>query len=110
MGQFNDSNHEESDGIFTRPTLDLYYCNKYWNFLTKNLSTEEVADLEKAREQLTHYEKIYAIMEYGSDINGILTTLVTRVSSNNPSIPLTVYRQVIHHYFLIWSLVKAQLH
>lgn len=49
MGQFHDHNYEENDGIFTRPTLDLYFLNKYWNFLSKDLSSEEVADLEKAR-------------------------------------------------------------
>lgn len=49
MGQFNDHNYEEMDGLFTRPTLDLYIANKYWNFITKGLSKEEIADLEKAR-------------------------------------------------------------
>lgn len=49
MGQFADHNHEELDGQYTRPTLDLYTCTKYWKFLTSDLSKEEVADLEKAR-------------------------------------------------------------
>jgi protoheme ferro-lyase len=34
MGQLNDHNNEEMDGVYTRPTLDLYLVNKYWNFLT----------------------------------------------------------------------------
>jgi hypothetical protein len=87
MAQLSDSNHEENDGIYTRPTLDLYLCNKYWNFITNDLSAEEVADLEKARAQLAHYEKLYAIMEYGSDLNGILTCIETRIACNNPSVP-----------------------
>jgi len=87
MTQFNDHNCEENDGVFTRPTLDLYLLNKYWSFLTKGVSKEEIADLENARSQLQHYEKIYTLMEYGSDLNGILTTLDTRVASTNPSLP-----------------------
>ncbi len=94
MTQLNDHNNEELDGVYTRPTLDLYLCNKYWNFLTAGMSKEEVQDLENARSQLQHYEKLYSLMEYGSDLNGILTALDTRVSSTNPSIPLTIYRQV----------------
>ena len=97
MHQFADHNHEELDGMFTRPTLDLYLCNKYWNFITADLSQEEVADFEKARAQLAHYEKLYSIMEYGSDLNGLLTALDTRIASNNPSIPMTIYRKSRHN-------------
>ena len=50
MTQFADHNYEELDGLFTRPTLDLYLCNKYWGFVTGgDTSKEEVADLEDAR-------------------------------------------------------------
>ena len=94
MGQFTDHNHEEADSIFTRPTLDLYYLNKYWNFVTADLSKEEVADLENAKKQLEHYEHLYSLMEYGSDLNEILTCIDTRISGNNPSIFLTMYRKV----------------
>ena len=83
--------------MFTRPTLDLYLVNRYWNFLTSDLSTEEVADLDKARSQLAHYEKIYSIMEYGCDLNGLLTVLDTRMSANNPSLPQTIYKQSRHN-------------
>jgi hypothetical protein len=37
-----DHNNEEIDGLYTRPTLDYYLADKYWNFLTKDLSKEEV--------------------------------------------------------------------
>ena len=98
MAQFNDHNHEELDSAFTRPTLDLYLCNKYWNFITSDdLSREEIADLEDAKNKLQHYEKIYSIMEYGADLNGILTTLETRIACNNPSLPQTIYRQSRHN-------------
>ena len=36
-------------------------------------------------------------MEYGNDLNGILTCLDARVSSSNPSIFLTLYRQSSHN-------------
>jgi len=52
MTQLADHNFEEMDGVFTRPTLDLYLCNKYWNFITNDLSKEEVADLEQAKTTL----------------------------------------------------------
>jgi len=78
MGQFEDYNYEENDGLFTRPTLDLYVLNKYWNFLTKDLSLEELADLEKARSVLEKYEKIYSIYEYVADFSQTMTVLEIR--------------------------------
>jgi hypothetical protein len=36
-------------------------------------------------------------MEYGSDLNGILITLDTRIATNNPSLPQTIYRQSRHN-------------
>ena len=84
--------------MFTRPTLDLYLCNKYWNFITADgLSKEEVADLEKAKGHLEHYERIYSVMEYCGDMSGILTALQTRIGSNNPSLPQTIYRRSRHN-------------
>ena len=68
--------------------------NKYWNFITTDLSREEIADLEIAKKNLEAYEKLYSLMEYGSDINETLTTMASRVASNNPSVPLTIYRKV----------------
>jgi hypothetical protein len=98
MSQLSEHNHEELDSLYTRPTLDLYLCNKYWNFITgDDLSKEEVQDLETAKSQLTHYEKIYSLMEYGSDLNQLLTALETRIASNNPSLPQTIYRKSRHN-------------
>lgn len=93
--QFYDHNHEEQDGAFTRPTLDLYVVNNYWKFLTKDLSAEEIADLEVAKKNLENYERIYTIFEYGWRLAGLMTTLETRIANNNPTIPLTIYRKVI---------------
>jgi hypothetical protein len=72
--------------------------NKYWKFLTSDLSQEEIADLEKAKGSLEKYEQIYTIFEYGADLNLIMTCLDARVAANNPSIPFTVYRQVISYF------------
>ena len=97
MNQLSEHNHEELDSVFTRPTLDAYLSNRYWNFITVGLSTEEVADLEIARGQLQHYEKLYSLMEYGSDLNSLLTTLETRIAGSNPSLPQTIYRRSRHN-------------
>ena len=69
--------------------------NKYWNFITKNISEEEVADLEKAKKVLENYENLYTVFEYGADLSGLMTTLETRIAHNNPSVPMTIYRKVI---------------
>ena len=94
LGTFHDHNMEEQKGLFTRPTLDLYIMNRYWNFITKGLSTEEIADLENAKKSLENYEKLYTIFEYGSELAMFMTTLETRIAQNNPSVPMTIYRQV----------------
>ena len=36
-------------------------------------------------------------MEYGADLNGIFTTLETRIAGNNPSVPTTIYRKSWHN-------------
>ena len=62
--------------------------------MTKDLSTEEIADMEVARRNLEKYEQIYTIFEYGAQLNTIMTGIETRIANNNPSIPMTVYRKV----------------
>ena len=107
MAQLNDHNYEELDGMFTRPTLDLYLCNKYWGFITRDQSKEEIADLEKAKQQLEHYERLYSLMEYGCDLCGIITVLETRLGSNNPSLPQTIYKKV---NFSVWLINHSFSH
>ena len=97
MAQLNEHNHEELDSIYTRPTLDLYLCNKYWNFITADQSKEEISDLEDARKRLEHYEKLYSFMEYCSDLSGIVTTMTTRIAGTNPSLPQSMYRRSRHN-------------
>ena len=50
MNQMLEHNLEDADALYTRPTLDLYLCNKHWKFISKGLEKEELEDLEKAKE------------------------------------------------------------
>ena len=104
MTQLHDHNGEECEGLYTRPTLDLYFCNKYWNFLTADLSKEQISDLEKAKKQLEHYERLFSVMEYGNDIQGLLTAIETRVANQNPSVFLTIYRNVS---LILWFIMRG---
>ena len=84
----------------------MYILENYWNFLTKGLSKEEVADLEEARKEFEHYDKIYTLMEYAYNLTSTVTTLETRIGTNNPSLPQTVYRHVRRKYsiiFIVWT-------
>jgi hypothetical protein len=91
---FFDHNLDEHKGLFTRPTLDAYLVNKYWNYLTKDLGELEVQDLQRARDTLQHYERLYSLFEYGNDLTASMTCIETRIASNNPSVPTTIYRKV----------------
>lgn len=101
---FFDHNYEELSGLYTRPTLDLYIANKYWSYLTKDLGELEIADLQKARDTLQHYERIYSLFEYGNDLTATMTCLETRIASNNPSVPMTIYRRVNDLILNLYSL------
>ena len=37
---------------YTRPTLDLYLANKFWNNLTSGMSQEEIDDFKDSNQQL----------------------------------------------------------
>ena len=49
MTQLHEYNFDHNNSMYTRPCLDLYYMNKYWGFLTKNMQPAEVADFEVAK-------------------------------------------------------------
>ena len=66
--------------------------NKYWSFLTKNMQAAEVSDFEEAKKQLEHYEKIYGIVEYVSELNEHMTILERRIQTNNPTMPQNMWR------------------
>ena len=61
--------------------------------MTAGLSEEEVADIQRSKDQIEHYTKIYTIFEYCTGLHDLLYALETRISSNNPSIPFSIYRQ-----------------
>ena len=66
--------------------------NSYWGFLTKKMSEAELTDFEDAKKQLEHYEKIYEIVEYASELNENMTILERRIMTNNPSMPQNMWR------------------
>ena len=83
---------EDADGAFSRPIYVRDDFVKNWDANINGKSEEEVADLTRAREQIAHYEKVYNIYRYATEINDIMYTLEARISTNNPSHPLNVYR------------------
>jgi len=91
LHQLREYNHE-SHGAFVKPTLALQAFEKSWGKHVQGLSNEEVADLEQARAVIQHYEKIYNIFEYSTDLNIAMNILETRIAGNNVSVPMSVYR------------------
>ena len=81
--------------MYLEPVLALGYFNKNWDSFVKDISAEEVADLEQARDKLENYKKIYEIFEYASDLNELMFVIETQISSNNPSYPMSVYRRSV---------------
>jgi hypothetical protein len=93
MTQLNVYNFDEAYSQYTKPTIDLYYMNKYWAFLTKGMQPAELHDFEQAKKQLEHYEKIFGIVEYVSELNEHLTVLERRIQTNNPTMPQNMWRK-----------------
>lgn len=56
-------------GAFTKPLVVRDEFVKNWSKHTTGLSEEEVADLSQARDQIDHYEKVYNIHEYCTEMN-----------------------------------------
>ena len=79
MTQLYEYNNENALGAYTKPTLDLHYVKKNWGWLTTGMSQPELVDFEKAKEQLEHYEKIFSIVEYASDLNEGMTVLERKI-------------------------------
>lgn len=50
--QLYEYNDEDLDSMYTKPTLDLHFANRYWGYLTKGMSQEELTDFTKAKETL----------------------------------------------------------
>ena len=49
--------------------------------------------MEQAKSTLDNYEKIYSIYEYCTHLTKICNMLETRICSNNPSLPMNIYRR-----------------
>jgi len=75
-----------------QPLVALEQLEKNWDNMTKGLSSEELSDLESARSEMKKYEQIYNIFEYGTQLNEFITSLETRIASNNVTIPMSSYR------------------
>ena len=92
LHQLHEYNHEQ-DNTYLEPVVTLEKFTKSWDKMTSGLSAEEVADLEKARDTLQNYEKIYQIFEYATELNDYMYVIEAQISANNPSHPFSVYRQ-----------------
>jgi len=73
--QISEWNYEHNNFMFTKPTVDLKVAKSCWGFLIKDLSVEELADMEKAKETLEEYDKLYSLIEYCSKLNETITLL-----------------------------------
>lgn len=84
--------NEEQDNAYLEPVTCLQRFEKKWDKYTSGLSSEEVADLEQARDKLRNYEKIYSIFEYATELNEMMYVIEAQYASNNPSNPFSIYR------------------
>lgn len=91
MHQLHEYN-EETQGGYVRPVIDLHRAVSNWSKLTSGLQAEEVADLERARQQLENYQRIYEIYEYASELNRLMNVLETRIFANNSLLVFNAYR------------------
>lgn len=65
---------------------------KNWSSMTAGLSPEEMADFEDAMKNLELYERVHDIFAYSTELNECIQNLETRITANNPVIPMNVYR------------------
>ena len=110
MTQLAEYNMDEAYSQYTRPCIDLVDMNKYWGFLTKGMTPEELKDFTEAKKHLEHYEKIYGIVEYVSEINEHMTILERRIQTNNPTMPQNMYRKCSGNDFSkLWPEIELFL-
>lgn len=64
-----------------------------WASLTAGASDEELKDFEAAKDVLEQYERVYNIFEYSTELNYCVQNLELRITSNNPSVPMNLYRK-----------------
>ena len=56
------------------------------------MTPAQLADFEGAKTSLEKYEKLYSLMEYASHLNEGMIILERKIMTNNPTIPMNVYR------------------
>ena len=80
-------------GDYMAPLVQLNHFNRHRAQLTKGLSQEELADIDRSVSTIEQYQKIYDIFDYCTRLHSLMYALEIRVSANNPSIPTSIYRQ-----------------
>lgn len=83
---------EHANYVYSAPITTLKSSRAMWDKLTGGLSPEELTDFEKAKETLELYERVYDIFEYSTELNEHIQVLELKITSNNPTIPMNVYR------------------
>ena len=91
MYQFYEANEIASD-VYSQPMEALERGRKNWSSMTAGLSPEELADFEKAKNDLEMYERVHDIFEYSTELNECIQNLELRITANNPVVPMNIYR------------------
>lgn len=89
LNKYND----ENASLYHSPVETLENARANWATLTAGVSAEELKDFETARDVLEQYERVYDIFEYSSELNYCVQNLELRITSNNPNVPMNIYRQ-----------------
>ena len=83
----------ENGGLYHNPVEVLHNAKVDWASITAGLSPEENFDFEAAKQTLEQYERVYDIFEYSSELNDCVQNLELRITSNNPNVPMNMYRK-----------------
>ena len=89
LGAYEDHNM----GLYSQPIAALEKGRIQWNQMTRDLSPEEQADFDKAKADLELYEKVHEIFSYSSELNDCIQCLEGRITTNNPTTPMNIYRK-----------------
>jgi hypothetical protein len=74
LHQLNEYNADQ-DNTYLEHVSVLAKFDKNWERYTNGVCKDELADLEKARDKLRNYEKIYSIFEYATELNMMMFLL-----------------------------------
>jgi hypothetical protein len=79
--------------VYHQPMTALANGRRSWKAITAGLSPEELADFEKAMENLELYERVWDLFEYSTGLSDNIQNLELRITSNNPIVPMNIYRK-----------------